>query len=689
MNRKRRTAVSLSLLLLALGAPVAETPGKPDIDVWSLPASGGVVKAGRAFSLLGVAWPRTEREPASVQVRTSRDGVAWTPWTTLEILDGEGPDQGTELGPLEATAPLWVGGARLVDVRYSGKVPPGATLQLVDPGPDPGPSMLSNAHAETAAPGIVSRAAWGANESMRRGSPRYSSELRTAFVHHTVTGNDYGRGDSAKVVRSIYAYHVQSNGWDDIGYNFLVDRFGQVFEGRAGGVQHPVVGAHAQGFNSASVGVSFIGTFSNVSPPAVALNAAEDLLAWKLDLHHVDPRGRTTVTSGGSNKFAEGQRVDLPVLAGHRDVGHTDCPGGALYAEIPYMRDEIFRVGLPKLFDPSFGPSPFTPGADGVRDSVTTSITASSPGNWSLTVYDAGGRRVRQVAGSGGGTVTVAWDGRDDLAQPVRHGYYLLRWHLNVGGAEARLAEKVVLLASWPNGTFIKEPRNPLVSRVVGGTLRPVISPEIYLSHASWQDVAVSPGGSFDSYPGGAPLPMRDGTLIIYPSSRGYVYIVTGGVRRAFATEQDFVRGGFRWESVRWVPDSTGTMIPEGPAFDPAAPHVDGTLIKGSSTMVWLIQNGLRRPIPSEGIYLSWAFGWGEIVNVQDSQLLLYAEGPALGFRDGSLIGTPDGRVWVISEGQRRYISGPTSFQAFGYDWRAVRPATDAEAAHTPRGGDL
>src|SRR5436309_1872382 len=125
--------------------------------------------------------------------------------------------------------------------------------------------------------------------TFRRAPPTYASTLQLAVVHHTVTTNDYSCADSASIVRGIETYHVKANGWNDIGYNFLVDRCGNVFEGRYGGVDRNVVGAHSQGFNTGTVGVALLGTYQTVAPTAAQRQALVNLLAWRLDVAHVDP----------------------------------------------------------------------------------------------------------------------------------------------------------------------------------------------------------------------------------------------------------------------------------------------------------------------------------------------------------------------------------------------------------------
>ncbi|WP_069385632.1 FG-GAP-like repeat-containing protein [Cellulosimicrobium cellulans] len=141
-------------------------------------------------------------------------------------------------------------------------------------------------------------------------------------VHHTAGSNDYTANQVPAIIRGIYAYHAQSRGWGDIGYNFLVDKFGRVWEGRAGGVDRAIIGAHASGVNSVRFGVSVMGNYDTAQVSGAAVDAVSAVVAWKLGLHGV--RG-----AGGD------------VVLGHRDVGQTSCPGVSLYAALPQIRTSV------------------------------------------------------------------------------------------------------------------------------------------------------------------------------------------------------------------------------------------------------------------------------------------------------------------------------------------------------------
>jgi uncharacterized protein with LGFP repeats len=196
---------------------------------------------------------------------------------------------------------------------------------------------------------IISRRQWGADESMRRGTPLYDSGVRAGVVHHTATSNDYSPTDSAGIVRSIYAYHTRSLGWEDIAYNALVYKYGQIFEGRYGGVTRPVEGSHTGGFNRNTWAVSMIGNFDDMAPTPPQLWAVGLLLGWRLAMDGIDPKGTVRLPSQGGpyTRFAAGTAPALPNIFAHRDVGDTACPGSIGYGCLDEIRDIAARFDKP------------------------------------------------------------------------------------------------------------------------------------------------------------------------------------------------------------------------------------------------------------------------------------------------------------------------------------------------------
>lgn len=192
-------------------------------------------------------------------------------------------------------------------------------------------------------PAIVTRAGWGADESLREKGFVYTSKVKAAFVHHTASGNSYSCSQAPSLIRGFYRYHTRSLGWRDIGYNFLVDKCGRIYEGRAGGVANPVKGAHTMGFNTNTTGIAVIGSYGSKKPSSKAVKAVARLTAWKLGLHGMNPKKKTSLTSAGGNLYAKGKKVKMKVISGHRDGFNTSCPGGKLYKKLSSVRSKAAK----------------------------------------------------------------------------------------------------------------------------------------------------------------------------------------------------------------------------------------------------------------------------------------------------------------------------------------------------------
>ncbi|MGW0827615.1 peptidoglycan recognition protein family protein [Streptomyces sp. NPDC002845] len=195
-------------------------------------------------------------------------------------------------------------------------------------------------------PPIVPRSGWLAEDGRSQPPARYDDRVVAVFVHHTDSPNGYDCADAPRIIRHLYAGQIGQRQWDDIGYNFLVDRCGTIYEGRAGGVDRPVTGAHTQGFNHRTAGIAALGTFTaGVEVPRAMTDAIAALTAWKLGLSGTDPRRSVRlVSSHDLSRYAAGTAAVLPALAGHNDGYMTSCPGEALAARLPEMREAAARL---------------------------------------------------------------------------------------------------------------------------------------------------------------------------------------------------------------------------------------------------------------------------------------------------------------------------------------------------------
>lgn len=384
----------------------AQEPAEPGTTVVAMSRPEAV----SGYATVGVTWASGElagepvaEDDLTISVRTETDG-SWTKWTDAEYHDDHGPDareaQDARTRVRPGTDALVIGDVDRVQVRA--EVRRGVTLEdvqlaIVDPGvgkqaeeapeidtgdlPDQATEGAETTRTDgagdeavalqsattddgttdgsvdgemalaamTAAPRpyIYSRAQWGANESLRDGSPRYGS-IKTGFVHHTVNANGYSRADVPSLLRGIYAYHTQSRGWSDIGYNFLVDRFGRIWEGRAGGVARPVIGAHTLGYNEYSFAMSAIGNFDVAGAPQAMVDAYKRLFAWKLSLHNINASATRIYVK---NRY-------FAAINGHRDADSTACPGRYLYAKLPEI-----RTGARNIQQAAQAPPPYNPTA--------------------------------------------------------------------------------------------------------------------------------------------------------------------------------------------------------------------------------------------------------------------------------------------------------------------------------------
>ncbi len=308
--------------------------------------AGAITDAHRVadgLAVVGATWAEGAlRDGDRLEVRTRRDGV-WQPWQEMEVDDAEhGPDPDSAEGRAArpGTAPVIVeGDASQVRVVTSRAVAPAVDVTFVDPGTSAadaavGASAAGSASAAATRPTIYTRKDWGADESLRKGTPQFG-QVQVGFVHHTVGTNSYSAAQVPAIIRGIYDFHVNGRGWNDVGYQFFVDRFGRVWEGRAGGVDKAVEGAQAGGYNSGSFGASVMGDFSSASVPSPVTTSLAKLFAWKFTLHGTPVTGKVSVMDKTFNR-----------ISGHRDASQTACPGARLYEKLPALRTAVAaRVG--------------------------------------------------------------------------------------------------------------------------------------------------------------------------------------------------------------------------------------------------------------------------------------------------------------------------------------------------------
>ncbi|GHE10636.1 N-acetylmuramoyl-L-alanine amidase [Klenkia taihuensis] len=564
--------VQTSTETVALGS-VAQPEGEAEVRLGtsspsvSVPVSTPVLTVRQvdvpSFSLVGVTWAESDAVTDTVaRVRVQRAGGGWGSWAEVGVEDAEQDGAAGRGG----TAPLWTGPSTGVEVELvtrSGAAPADVQLDLVDPGEsnaDAGlssPAIQDTADAATDMPDVFSRAQWGADEALRTWAPQYAPTIRAATVHHTADNNGYTVADVPAMMRSIYRYHAVSRGWGDIGYNVVVDRFGRLWEGRSGGLASTVVGAHAGGFNSGTFGVSMLGNFDVAPAPQAMVDAVAAIIAWKFSLYGVDPAGMVTLTSGGggTSRYAAGERVSLPTIFGHRDVGNTSCPGRYGYARLGEIRAAVAARLTSREYEMQAAVN--RAGGAAVLGAIRGALVTDGPVSWQA--YDNG--RVYWAPGNGAHALTGTW----------------LQTFLDAGGHTALGAPRSDVQTSVRSGQVLLLVRGA-ITRTPTGPLR-VVAGQTYerwialgaengwLGYPSSAE-AVLAGGGFTAFEGGS----------VYRSPGTGAHAVRGGIYEAWArlgyetgvlgfptADEVPVAGGFvstfQGGSIFWSPSTGGHPV--------------------------------------------------------------------------------------------------------------------------------
>lgn len=305
------------------------------------------VEAPKRFDLAGLAG---ELRPYEIRARTEDGG--WSDW--IETADGN-PVYFGEADEVQVRTRGWRPTGRLHYVNVSGtttladRILNGARSAINEAFITAAALVAPTADAAVKRPNFITRGDWGANRSNGGCKPRREASLgkdtRAGVVHHTVTGNGYSRAQAPGIVLGICRFHRNGNGWDDIGYNALTDRFGRLYIGRAGGVGKPVIGAHSQGFNRQTTGIAVLGTHTSRKMSRASRRAFGRFLAWRLRGGKGLRRKVRMKSLGGSvNRHPKGRVIRVQRIIPHRRLNTTACPGNRGKRHLPNIRDIAVRI---------------------------------------------------------------------------------------------------------------------------------------------------------------------------------------------------------------------------------------------------------------------------------------------------------------------------------------------------------
>jgi peptidoglycan hydrolase-like protein with peptidoglycan-binding domain len=364
------------------------------------------------FTVAGVSWARSTKlsgDDVIVQVRVREDS-GWSDWETPGVTD-EGPQGGTTESATArlGTNPLVTDGATAIQVRVdttSGQALPDVRVTTINPGTSSADDDLvphspaASASAAATTPTIITRKQWGADESLR-GATTYNTTVKAITIHHTASSNDYTAATAAAQIRGIYAYDTKGLGWSDIAYNFLVDKFGRIYEGRAGSITKAVRGAHAMGFNTNTMGIAALGNYQTTAAPAVMVDSLAKVAGWKLSQFGVDPSATTKLTSAGGigAKFATGAVATLQTINAHQNTSYTLCPGKNLF---PLMGTIRSKATLYVKDSSTTGPAPIT--THNLFAAYGTLTLASGSTGWAVRDLQLELNRRGLAAGTADGT---------------------------------------------------------------------------------------------------------------------------------------------------------------------------------------------------------------------------------------------------------------------------------------------
>jgi hypothetical protein len=444
-------------------------------------------KSIKPFSVVGLTW--VGDLPSGTIFRTRvRESGKWSSWNELHFSDDHGVDSNSveSSDSRMGTDPLMTAVADSIEVTMtnkSGLAPNDLQLELIgsqetrqdrallttvrslNSAPIYGEPAVTPDGAIVPRPNIVSRAQWGADETWRDPVPRMGTKIVAGFVHHTASTNDYSPEQAPAQMRALYAYFTKSLKYADMAYNFLVDQYGTVYEGRNGcaygdlnpcdGPTLPVIGAHTAGLNRNTFAISAIGNYDTKAPsnPDALVNAIASLMAWKLAPYGLDPTANASMVStdkSGSSKYSNGMTAITPVISGHRDVGKTACPGRYLYPYLDEIRAKAKALLAPVISDVSVQPRILNQAETG---NVKVEATIPAKAAWSVEVLNkADGQIVKSKSGiqAKTGPIKFAWNQTDINGVSVPSGKYVISIKASIGQSTLRSNRTTITVALPP-----------------------------------------------------------------------------------------------------------------------------------------------------------------------------------------------------------------------------------------------
>lgn len=479
------------------------------------------------------------------------------------------------------------------------------------------PTILPRSEWTKKDPSLEKLLTWLPDKS--RNNPPDYYPVERVVIHYTETSNfDNTKEVSIARIQAIYQYHAVTKGWGDIGYNYIIDRLGNIYEGRYGG--NSVRAAHAfnsvtrDNYNVGTIGIALLGNYSSEDPPEAMFTSLKKLTGWLAAANGFDPN-----TSKNSDIWNEKQNgftthVNLPRVISHKDIDLTNDSG------IPAGKFNEFRTQSQSFYN-----------------------------EYKNNIYKVGETLYEIVDGDK--IIVFRTDGKNIVT--------ISQTQLDIF--------PLLSVGRHPNSTLIKT-NNSGIAFLENNYKRPIINPEVFNSRFQWSQVVSISSSEWDGYPEGLPITLRDGTLV-RANGENDIYVISNGGRRWISGPALFETLGYKWNDVRVISSQTLTLHSLGDPVTDILSHPDGTLVTAPGEGVALVSGGKRRSIPTPEIFQA-QYSWKDIISIASEEWNRYQEGDPVYYPDGMLFREKDdSRVYVVENGQKRWITSPILFSTLGYKW--------------------
>ena len=552
-------------------------------------------------------------------------------------------------------------------------------------------------------PEIIFRSEWGADET-KVISPAEYSRADKFIVHHTASSelvsDSDGSGEYKNMVKNIFLYHINGRGWNDIGYNYLIDPIGNIYEGRNGG--NGVIGVHAGSYNTGSIGISVLGTYGgNVNGEYLSnslafniIKSLEKLIGWVAANNSID----LAKISGQNSK---GENIDGVI--GHRDVSATNCPGDELHQKLGSIQNDAivyantyknyaYQVGGDKAvyiladgYKMKFNSAKELPTA--YQNNIIKPISAEQLNMYqykNVVIYPDGSLLQK----FDDPTVYYLEDGKKRALSMSGEEFIKMGFKVKdlkkVFESDLKLYGDSAIIKYGLDGSLLSD-KNGNIYFIEKGQKRKFTSPQLfeYLNY-EWTDI--KEGLEIDFYLGGLDMIYPDGTLVT-SNKDDKVYLIENKQRREITSLILFDILNYKWGNVLSITEDEMDYFPAGAKMI----YPDGTLIKADNfSAVYLIESGKRKEFTSLTLFEKLGYKWGDIISIETEEINNHPISGNILYPDGILIRSADNPdIYLLESGEKRKVTSLVLFEKLGYNWNDVLDLHPDEFKNYPDGKNL